>query len=68
MPSRSTVGTTALSRLRRRYETTEKKCPDCGYVAESGSWTSRTNGRRIVYEFVCPSCGAGREHTFELGA
>ena len=67
MPTRNTVGTTALERLRRRYETTEKKCPDCGFVDESGNWTSRTDGRRVVYHYVCPSCGAARNHTFQLG-
>ena len=66
MPAHDTAGVTSLARLRRRYETTEKKCPDCGFVDESGNWTSRTDGRRIVYDHVCPSCGASREHTFEL--
>lgn len=67
MPASDTGGVTSLARLRRRYETTEKKCPDCGFVDEAGNWTSRTDGRRIVYHHVCPSCGAGRDHTFELG-
>jgi predicted RNA-binding Zn-ribbon protein involved in translation (DUF1610 family) len=60
-------GTTALDRLRQRYETTQKKCPACGYVDEAGNWTSRTDGSRVVYRHVCPSCGASREHTFRLG-
>ena len=59
-------GISALERLRRRYETTQKRCPDCGFVDEEGNWTSRTNGRLVVYHHVCPSCGAGREHTFRL--
>lgn len=66
MPASNTAGVTSLARLRRRYETTEKKCPDCGFVDESRNWTSRTDGRRIVYTHVCPSCEASREHTFEL--
>jgi transposase len=57
---------TQLERLRRRYETTEKKCSACGYVDDSRNWESRTDGRRVVYRFTCPSCDASREHTFRL--
>ncbi|WP_226007448.1 HVO_0649 family zinc finger protein [Natrinema salinisoli] len=58
--------TTVLERIRRRYETTDKKCPDCGYVDEKGNWESRTDGKQLVYRHVCPSCDATREHTFNL--
>lgn len=58
---------TPLENLRRRYETTETKCPDCGYVDEGRNWESRTDGKRVVYRHVCPSCDASREHTFRLG-
>lgn len=58
---------TPLENLRRRYETTETKCPDCGYVDEGHNWESRTDGKRVVYRHVCPSCDASREHTFRLG-
>lgn len=57
---------TSLERLRRRYETTDKKCPACGYVDKGRNWESRTDGRQIVYRYVCPSCDASREHTFLL--
>ena len=66
MPTPNTGGNTPLDRLRRRYETTETKCTDCGYVDDESNWTSGTNGREIVYRHVCPSCGADREHTFRL--
>lgn len=66
MPASNTGGITSLARLRRRYETTEKKCPDCGFVDEGGNWTSRTDGSQVVYHHVCPSCSAVREHTFRL--
>lgn len=55
-----------LEQLRKRYETTEKKCPACGYVDEGKNWTSQTDGRRIVYRHVCPSCDAERDHTYTL--
>lgn len=58
---------TALESVRRRYERTETKCPECGYVDDDRNWTSQTDGKRIVYRHVCPSCDASREHTFQLG-
>lgn len=67
MVARITSGRTPLEKVRRRYEGTDKKCPECGYVDEEGNWTSLTDGRRIVYRHACPSCGASREHTFDLG-
>ena len=67
MATDNTARGSALGQLRRRYETTEKKCPACGFVDEEGNWTSRTDGRRVVYHHVCPSCGADREHVLELG-
>ncbi|WP_255196790.1 HVO_0649 family zinc finger protein [Halorarius litoreus] len=59
-------GQSALDRLRERYESTETKCTACGYVDENGNWTSETDGRKIVYHHVCPSCGASREFTYRL--
>lgn len=59
-------GKTPLDQLRKRYETTETKCPKCGFVDDAGNWTSRTDGRRIVYHHICPSCGADRDHVFTL--
>lgn len=66
MPRHGMIGASTLEWVRQRYETTEKKCPACGFVDEEGNWTSRTDGREIVYHHVCPSCGAHRDHTFSL--
>lgn len=66
MPTRHTDGRTPLERLRRRYETSETKCPECGYIDREGNWTSHTDGRALIYHYVCPSCGAARDHTFQL--
>lgn len=66
MVSHHAGGRTPLERVRVRYENTDKKCPECGYVDEEGNWTSQTNGRQLVYRHVCPSCKASREHTFDL--
>lgn len=59
-------GTTPLERVRSRYENTDTRCPECGYVDEKGNWTSKSNGRRVVYHHTCPSCSADREHVFDL--
>ena len=66
MALRNLGGRSALDRLRERYESTETKCTKCGYVDESSNWTSETDGRKIVYHHVCPSCGAGRDFTYRL--
>lgn len=66
MASHRIRGGSTLERVRYRYETTDKKCPACGYVDEEGNWTSETDGRKIVYRHVCPSCDASREHAFDL--
>ncbi|MFC6907028.1 HVO_0649 family zinc finger protein [Halalkalicoccus tibetensis] len=62
-------GPTARSpfeRVRDRYENSEKKCPDCGYIGEDGEWKSETDGRVIVYQYRCSSCNATRRHVFNL--
>lgn len=68
MPTHDRQGRSPFDRLRRRYENTETKCPECGYVDDDRSnWTSQSNGSQVVYHHVCPSCGADREHVFRLG-
>lgn len=66
MARRSLRGASALEKIRDRYETTEKRCPDCGYVTEARNWDGKTDGSRVVYQFVCPQCGAEREHVFRF--
>lgn len=66
MASRTTGGTTSLERVRRRYERTETKCPACGHVDASENWHSETDGTTVVYHHTCPSCGAERDHRFDL--
>jgi RNA polymerase subunit RPABC4/transcription elongation factor Spt4 len=67
MATNTNRGGSPFSRLRARYESTDKKCPACGHVDETGNWTSHAEGARVVYHHVCPSCGADREHVLELG-
>lgn len=63
----SSIGRSVFESIRARYEDSEKKCPECGYVDEEGNWTSETNGKQVVYHHVCPSCKSSREHTLTLG-
>lgn len=56
-----------FDRIRDRYENTEKQCPECGHVGHGENWTSETDGRQIVYHYVCPVCEAERQHVFDVG-
>jgi predicted RNA-binding Zn-ribbon protein involved in translation (DUF1610 family) len=67
MPPNNRRGRSPLERQRSRYENTETKCPECGYVNDANDdWASQSNGQQIVYHYVCPSCGAEREHVFQI--
>ncbi|WP_435349691.1 HVO_0649 family zinc finger protein [Haloarchaeobius sp. HRN-SO-5] len=57
------IGTTPFERLGTHYEDVDVTCPDCGYVDEDASWKATTNGRRIDYTHLCPSCGSIRTRT-----
>lgn len=67
MTSHGITGSTPLERLLHRYETTDTKCPNCGYIDDEPNWTSQTEGKQIVYNHTCPSCGDERQHVFTLG-
>lgn len=67
MVTHSTSGGAPLERLRSRFENSETKCPECGYVDEdTENWKSYTDGRQIVYHHLCPSCDAAREYVFHI--
>lgn len=59
-------GATPLDRLRTHLET-DLRCPDCGFEDDDGSWTARTDGGRVLYRHVCPSCGSIRTRDIRLG-
>jgi ribosomal protein L32 len=68
MPTHSAREGTPLDKLRRRYENSETKCPECGYVdGDEDNWRSYTYGQQVVYHHVCPSCDAAREYVFHVG-
>jgi predicted RNA-binding Zn-ribbon protein involved in translation (DUF1610 family) len=65
--SRSNGASSLIDRLNSRYEGTDLTCPACGYEDDDGSWRASTNGRRIDYRHLCPSCGNLRVRTVTLG-
>ena len=56
----------AFERLKRRYDHTERVCPECGYEDPDGGWESETDGHVVAYHHECPNCGAVREHVVQL--
>ncbi|MFB6165792.1 MAG: HVO_0649 family zinc finger protein [Haloarculaceae archaeon] len=58
---------TPFGRLKRHYEDDDMVCPECGHEDEDGGWQTETNGRRIDFRHVCPSCGDIRVRTLKLG-
>lgn len=64
--SRSQGGSSVIDRLTSQYEGKDLTCPECGYHDEEGEWRASTNGRRIDYQHLCPSCGNNRIRTVTL--
>lgn len=63
--SEPTKGSTPLDRLADRFDE-DMTCPECGYEDEDGEWLSKTDGSRILYQHICPSCGEVRQRTYSL--
>lgn len=61
------VGSTPFERVASHMEHEDLVCPECGHEDEGGRWRVRTNGVRVRYSHVCPSCGAIRKRTYDLG-
>jgi hypothetical protein len=67
MTTNTNQGRTPMERLRRRYENSETKCPECGYVDDDeDNWRSHIDSQQVVYHHVCPSCDAAREYVFHI--
>ncbi|AGB32968.1 hypothetical protein C488_09976 [Natrinema pellirubrum DSM 15624] len=47
-----------FERLREKFDESERRCPECGYVDTEGGWRVTTSGGRVRYQFVCPTCDA----------
>ncbi|MFB6110576.1 MAG: HVO_0649 family zinc finger protein [Halodesulfurarchaeum sp.] len=59
-----TMGVNPILRIKRRYEQSPTRCPECGHVDEERNWTCTQSGGRVEYHHVCPECGADRTHDF----
>lgn len=64
--SLSTRGTTALDRLRDRYDSKSFVCKECGSVANKRGWEAVTTGSRVIYRRDCTSCGARTVRAYRL--
>jgi len=60
-------GTSPLARMRSRLDETRRTCEECGYEDTEGSWTATTDGRRVTFEHVCPSCAATDRYVVRMG-
>lgn len=58
-------GSTPFERLKNRFDR-DMVCSECGYDDEEGEWLSETDGSRIVYQHICPSCGKVRQSCYTL--
>ncbi|MFC6716736.1 HVO_0649 family zinc finger protein [Natrialbaceae archaeon GCM10025810] len=56
-----------FDRLRQKYDESELRCPQCGYVDDDGGWRVTTSGSRVRYQFVCPTCDAVETRELRLG-
>ena len=59
-------GITALDRLKSHYDSVDLTCPKCGYEDTGGKWRVQTTGNTVLYQHLCPSCGANRQRTIRL--
>lgn len=44
-----------FERLRAKFDESEARCGECGYVVEDGGWRVTAAGSRVRYQFVCPT-------------
>jgi RNase P subunit RPR2 len=61
------LGTTALARLRARFDATDLTCRECGYEDTTGSWNATTDGQRVTFSHRCPSCDADHRYVVRMG-
>jgi len=65
MSHQKAIGPTPFDRLRGHFEATERKCPACGREG-GGEWRAETDGGRVRYEHVCPTCGTVHDRTYTM--
>ena len=55
-----------FERLRAKYEDSDVRCGECGYLDEDGGWRVTSSGSRVQYQFVCPTCHAVETRVMRL--
>ncbi|MFC4543912.1 HVO_0649 family zinc finger protein [Halosolutus amylolyticus] len=55
-----------FERLRAKFDESEARCGECGYVVEDGGWRVTAAGSRVRYQFVCPTCNAVETRVMRL--
>ena len=67
MTDHEDIGATPFERMESHMEHEDLVCPECGHEDDGGSWQAQTTGSQVLYSHVCPSCGAIRKRTYNLG-
>lgn len=57
-----------FDRLRQKFEDTDRRCRECGYVDDDGGWRVTAAGSRVRYQRVCPTCHAVDTRDVHLGS
>lgn len=47
-----------FERLRRKFDESDLRCRECGYLDGEGGWRVTAAGSRVQYQHVCPKCDA----------
>ncbi|OVE83766.1 HVO_0649 family zinc finger protein [Natronolimnobius baerhuensis] len=56
-----------FERLRTKFDESEPQCRQCGSQPADAGWRVTTSGRRVRYQFVCPTCDAIETKEIRLG-
>ncbi|WP_435362090.1 HVO_0649 family zinc finger protein [Haloarchaeobius sp. DFWS5] len=65
MAASNLSGKSAFDRLKTHYDV-DLVCRQCGHEDADGEWKATTNGRKVLYRHVCPSCGSIETRTLSL--
>ena len=47
-----------FEKLQKKFDATDLRCRQCGYVDADGSWRVTATGSRVRYQRLCPTCDA----------
>lgn len=55
-----------FDKLRQKFNETDLRCDECGYVNPKGSWQAVAAGSHVHYQRVCLSCGVIETRVVQL--